>query len=141
MSCVSLVPALPAVSQSLVDALAKKYYRHESSAVPELWRRLVFKELSWCSDHNSELSYRHRLNACKLVDWYTRNFGVTPSDWLKLYPSESEMNRRHTIAELDWASQHVNELSRRQRNFCIELAADFDNYLGEYHSWWSAFNW
>ena len=144
MSCVSLpavVPLIPAVSQSLVDALARKHYRGEVSAVPEMWRRLVFLELQWCADHNAGLSYRHRLNACELVDWYHRNFGCTPSDWLKLYPSQSEMYRRQTIAELDWASNHVNDLSRRQRNMLIDMVSDCLQTLGVYHSWWSALMW
>lgn len=141
MSCVSLVPALPAVSQTLVDALARKHFRRDVSSVPELWRRLVFRELQWCSDHNAELSYRHRLNACELVDWYHRNFGCTPSDWLKLYSSHSEMYRRQTIAELDWASNHVNDLSRRQRDTLIDIVSDCLQTLGVYHSWWSALNW
>lgn len=141
MSCVSLVPALPAVSQSLVDALARKHYRHESSPYPELWRRFVFRELQWCSDNNAALSYRHRLNACKLVDWYHRNFGYTSPDWLKLYPSKSEMYRRQTIAELDWASNHVNALSRRQRDMLIDMVSDCLQTLGVYHSCWSSLHW
>lgn len=146
MSCVSVVPAIPApaipaVSQSLVDSLARKYLRREVSEVPELWRRLVIKELTWCCNHIDELSYRHRLNACELVDWYHRNYGITPYGCLKLYPSESEMYRRQTIAELDWASQHVNELSRRQRNMLIDMASDCLQILGVYHSWWSSLNW
>ena len=141
MLCVSLVPALPAVSQSLVDALARKHYRGDSPAFPDLWRRLVFRELQWCSDHNAELSYRHRLNACNLVDWYHANFGVTPSDWLKLYPSEAEMYRRQSIAELDWCSQHVSELSCRRRDSAIDILSTCLTSLREYHSWWSALYW
>lgn len=141
MSCVSLVPALPAVSQTLVDALARKHYRGEVSAVPEIWRRLVIKELQWCADHNAELSYRHRLNACKLVDWYHRNFGYTASDWLKLYPSRSEMYRRQTIAELDWASANVDVLPPRYRDSLLDIVSDCLRTFGEYHSWWSLLNW
>lgn len=141
MSCVSLVPALPAVSQTLVDSLARKHYAREESFVPELWRRFVVRELQWCVTHNAELSYRHRLNACKLVDWYHRTFGCTPSDWLKLYPSEAEMYRRQTIAELDWASQHVNELSPHYRDSAIDVVTNCLETLGVYHSWWAELNW
>lgn len=143
MSClsVSLVPAIPAVSQSLVDALAKMQYAGRAPHVPELWRRLVFRELSWCSLHNSELSYLHRLNACKLVDWHHRHYGYTHEDWLDLYPSEAEMFRRQTIAELDFCSSHLEEISKRHRDSAIDLVSDCLETLGVYHSWWASLYW
>lgn len=136
-----LVPALPAVSQSLVDALSKKRYRGDSSAVPELWRRLVFRELEWCAAHVAELTYRHRLNACMLVDWYHVYYGYTHESWLVLYSTQAEMFRRQAIAELDWASNHVNDLSRRRRDMLIDMVADCLQTLGVYHSWWSVLHW
>ena len=141
MSCVSLVPVLPAVSQSLVDALSKQSPCRDVPAVSECWRRLVVKELRWCSDHNAELSPRHRSNACILVDWYHRNFGYTSPDWLKLYSSHSEMYRRQTIAELDWASANVDVLTPHYRDTAIDLLTDCLQTLGVYHSWWSALYW
>lgn len=143
MSCVSLVPALPAVSQSLVDVLARKHYRGDLSSVsvPELWRRLVYRELEWCSAHVAELTYRHRLNACMLVDWHHAYYGYTHERWLVLYSSQAEMFRRQAIAELDWCSLHLDELTPHHRDKAIDLLADCLTTLGVYHSWWSALHW
>ena len=131
MCTMSLVPMLPAVSQSLVDALSKKDARGEVSAVPELWRRLVFRELDWCSKHFDELSPRHRSNAATLVDWYHRHNGYTPERWLKFYRSPIEMYRRQAVAELCWCSSNVDALTRRHRIRAIHLLCDVEQYAPE----------
>lgn len=129
MSCVSLVPAIPAVSQTLVDILARKHYRHDVSNVPELWRRLVYRELEWCSAHLPELSYRHRLNACKLIDWHHSYYGYTHDHWLPLYSSDSEMYRRQVVAELNWCSTHLDELTEHHRDEAIDLLCDISQHF------------
>ena len=137
MRITSLVPTLPAVSQSLVDALSKKDARGEVSAVPKLWRRLVFLELEWCSKHFDELSPRHRSNAATLVDWYHRHNGNTPEHWLKFYRSDTEMYRRQAVAELCWCSANVDALSRRHHHKAVELLCDIEQYAPELYqeSW------
>ena len=135
----SLLPVelLPAVSQSLVDALSKKDVRGEVSAVPELWRRLVFLELDWCSEHFDELSPRHRSNAAILVDWYHRHHGVTYERWLKFYRSDTEMYRRQAVSELCWCSANVDALTRRHRIRAVDLLCDVEQYAPELYqdSW------
>lgn len=125
------VDVLPAVSQSLVDALVKKDILGEVSAVPEIWRRLVFRELEWCSEHFDELSPRHRANAAILVDWYHRHNGITYKHWLKFYRSDKEAYRRQVVAELCWCSSNVDALSRRHRIRAIDLLCDVEQYAPE----------
>lgn len=126
MSCVSVViPALPSVSQTLVESLTRKMIRDEVSDVPEIWRRIVFSELDWCATHLSDLSYLHRLNACKLIDWHHSYYGYTREDWLAIYPSRQEMYRRQVVAELDWCATHLDELTPRHRDKAIDLLEDF----------------
>lgn len=131
------VDVIPAVSQSLVDTLAKKDICGEVSAVPELWRRLVFRELEWCADHFDELSPRHRSNAAILVDWYHRHNGVTPERWLKFYCSSTEMYRRQSVAELCWCSANVDALSFRHRDKALDLLWEIQTYAPELYldSW------
>lgn len=131
------VELLPAVSQSLVDALSRKDLRGKVSVVPELWRRLVFRELEWCADHFDELSPRHRSNAAILVDWYHRHHGVTYERWLKFYRSDTEMYRRQAVAELCWCSANVDALSRRHRHLAIDLLCDVEQCAPELYqeSW------
>lgn len=135
--CTSLIPMLPAVSQSLVDALSKKDARGEVSAVPEMWCRLVFRELEWCSDHFDELSPIHRTNAAILVDWYHRHNGDTPERWLKFYRSSTEMYRRQAVAELCWCSANVGSLPRRRHMLAVDLLTDVELYAPELYqdSW------
>ena len=125
------VDVIPSVSQSLVDTLTKKDICGEVSAVPELWCRLVFLELEWCSEHFDELSPRHRTNAAILVDWYHRHNGYTSERWLKFYRSSTEMYRRQVVAELCWCSSNVDALSRRQRIRAIDLLCDVERYAPE----------
>lgn len=137
MSSLLPVELLPAVSQSLVDALSKKDLRGEVSAVPELWRRLVVRELQWCSDHFDELSPRHRSNAATLVDWYHRHTGYTSDEWLIFYRSPKEMYRRQAVAELCWCAANVHELSRRRHHKAVDLLCEVEQYAPELYqdSW------
>lgn len=133
------VDVIPAVSQSLVDALAKKDICGEVSAVPEMWRRLVYRELEWCSEHFDELSPRHRSNAAILVDWHHRHYGYTHEHWLKFYRSEKEAYRRQAVAELCWCANNVDfELTRRHRIRAVDLLCDIERYAPElYQDSWS----
>ena len=134
----SLLPvmALPAVSQSLVDALSKKAVRGEDVGV--VWRRLVYRELEWCSEHISELSYHHRMNACKLVDWHHSYYGYTHERWLPLYPSRNEMYRRQVCAELNYCANHLHELTARHRDKAIELLEEiYQSCPEDYQSAWN----
>lgn len=116
---------LPSISQTLVDALEKKLRRGDCSTVPELWRRLVFRELDWCGQHLECLSPLHRISACKLVDWHHSYYGYTREDWYRLYQSPNEMYRRQTVAELNYCAAHLAELTCRHRDRAIELLEDF----------------
>lgn len=137
MCVVSMCCALPAVSQSLVDALSKKAVRGD--AVHVVWRRLVYREIEWCADHISELSYLQRLNACKLIDWHHSYYGYTHERWLPLYPSRSEMFRRQTISELNWCANHLAELTSHRRDKAIDLLEDIWQYCPEdYQASWDA---
>ena len=125
------VDVIPAVSQSLVDVLSKKDICGEVSAVPELWRRLVYRELEWCSEHFDELSPRHRSNAAILVDWHHRYYGYTQEHWLKFYCSEKEMYRRQAVAELCWCANNVHDLTRRHRILSMDLLQQVCNEAPE----------
>lgn len=120
--CTVPVCALPAVSQSIVDALSKKAVCGDDVHV--VWCRLVYRELEWCAAHISELSYLHRLNACKLIDWHHSHYGYTHECWLPLYPSRREMFRRQTCAELNYCANHLDELTARRRDKAIDLLED-----------------
>ena len=136
--CKALIPMLPAVSQSLVDALSKKDLRGERSAVPELWCRLVVSELQWCVKHFDELTPRHRSNAAWLVDWYHRHHGYSPDKWLIFYRSPVEMYRRQAVAELCWCSANVDALTRRHRIRAVDLLCDVERYAPElYQDEWN----
>lgn len=131
------VDVIPAVSQSLVDALAKKDLLGVRSAVPELWCRLVVRELQWCVKHFDELSPRHRTNAATLVDWYHRRQGYTPEEWLIFYRSDSEMYRRQAVAELCWCAANVHKLSRRHHYKAVDLLTVIEQYAPElYQNSW-----
>ena len=125
------VELLPAVSQSLVDVLAKKDILGEVSAVPELWRRLVFRELEWAASHFDDLTPRHRANCAALVDWYHRHNGITYKHWLKFYRSDNEAYRRQVVAELCRCSSNVDALSRRHRIRAIDLLCDVERCAPE----------
>lgn len=132
------VVCLPSVSQTLVDTLARKEMRGE--VAPLIWRRLVFRELSWCVSHLDELTARHRDNACKLLDWYYRQVGEIPESFASLYPAR-ERYRRCASAELDWCSRHVSNLSPRRRDKAIDLMSSLWESDKFYCSWWSQLHW
>ena len=135
------IDVLPAVSQSLVDVLARKDICGEVSAVPELWRRLVYRELEWCSDNFSALTPRHRDNCAALVDWHHRHYGYTHDHWLKFYSSEKEMYRRQAVAELCFCAANVFELTRRHRILAIDLLQQVCNEAPElYNPAWKVLN-
>lgn len=138
--CVAVCRYLPAVSQTLVNVLARRHYSKTESAYPQLWRKFVCDELDFCTFNLSSISYRQRVNAVSLVNWHHRSFGITKPDWLALYFSKDEMYREQTIAELDFMSSRVSLLSRRHRNQLIDMATELFAECGIWHASWSSLN-
>lgn len=106
----------------LLKCISAKKSRGESPS--DLWLLLVRKEIIWCVDNSDKLTWRHRLNACDLLEWYYSVTGEVDDAWLILLP-ESEYYWRFARAELDWCAAHVSELSPRERDFAVDLYEDF----------------
>lgn len=120
---------LPAVSKTLADELANiGYDRRESATVllsdvaksTPVWLRLVGSEIEWCSRHRDLLTFRHRRQACMLLDWYYAQVGEVPESWYALY-DDTELFFRSAVAELNFATRHVDTLNPRRRDSAIDL--------------------
>ena len=118
------VELLTGVCQSLVDALEKKDLRGEVSAVPELWRRIVYRELEWAASHFDDLTPRHRANCATLVDWHHRHYGYTHEHWLKFYRSEKEAYRRQVVAELCPTYKQAEQWLKKNTAYLYSFSSD-----------------
>lgn len=148
---VSKLLLLPAVSLSLSSSLVYrsslvvgvcserlpgKVFDDEISEA--CWLRIVRNELDFCSSRIGDLTWRHRMQACDLLDWYHSTTGNYRNSWLSLYPNDKECFRRLVVAELNWCSSHVKSLSRRRRILAIDLMCDVEQTAPElFRDCWS----